>query len=69
MIHVLVILVVAVGGVAVGSLGHAWLSKEVAATKVELKGWAQRMRTALDADVATGKADLKAIVAEIEKKL
>lgn len=69
MIHVLLIIAIGVGGIAVGSLFHAWISKEVAATKTELKGWASRMRVALDADAATAKKDLTAIVTEIEHKL
>jgi hypothetical protein len=69
MIHALVVIAVGAGGIAVGVLFHAWISKEVAATKAELKGWTSRIRVALDADVATAKKDITTVVQEIEKKL
>ncbi len=67
--HALAMIGIALGGVAVGTVCHAWISKEVKVAEADLAGWAQRIRTALAGDLVKAKTDLQAIAVEIEKKL
>lgn len=69
MIHIILIAVAAVGGIAVGASSRSLLAREEVASKAELAKWALSLRVAFDADVATAKNALKGVIAAIEKKL
>lgn len=66
---ILAILIALAAGIAIGSVAHATLAKEETATKAELSGWAERLRSAFDADAATAKATVKTLILDIEKKI
>lgn len=67
--HILLLVLAGLAGVAVGAIGHAYLAKEAAVTKSELALWSQRLRATFDADITTAKARVQTLVDDIEKKL
>lgn len=70
MLHtVLVDAAFSIGGVIVGAIVHARIADKAAATKSEIADWAIKLRFAAAAEEKTAKEKVRAIVAEIEKKL
>lgn len=65
MIYVLV----AVGGIVIGSVGHSFLAKEAAASKADIFAWSQELRTVVTADAVAAKTKIEALITKIEKKL
>lgn len=62
-------LTLAFGGISVGALGHAWLTKEASASKATLAGWGTRLKTALEADLVAARTHVQAVITDIEKHL
>lgn len=67
--HFLIFVLVAVGGIAVGAIGHAYFAKEAVATKAELQTLRDKLAGAFDADVQTARNTVNKVISDIEKKL
>jgi hypothetical protein len=65
----LYLLIALLGGVALGVAFHAWITKEKAATKAELQGWANRLRITLSSDLAAARTQVTKVAEELEAKL
>jgi hypothetical protein len=60
---------VAIAGVVVGAVFHAYLKKETVATRAEVVSWAEELRSAAVADAEAGKSKIRALILKIEAKL
>jgi hypothetical protein len=69
MLSLLLVVVVGVGGIVVGAVGHAFFAKEALATENDLASWSARLRSAITQDAITAKARLEALATELENKI
>jgi len=66
---ILIVVLAAVAGCVVGAVFHAAIVKDVVATKTEVAGWAEELRTALGADAEIVKVKVRALILRLEAKL
>lgn len=66
---VLMVAITGAAGIGVGAILHAYLAQKAAASKAEIFGWAQELRTIVTTDAQAAKTKIEALVSKIESKL